>query len=171
MPTLVPITPALASLYKQVRLCALQDAPSAFGSTYAREIQLTDEDWHNRAISLDGNHRIGFLALDADEPCGLVLCFRDEHDSQQAEVLSMWVAPSHRATGLNSALLDAIRHWAASHSATTLRLMVVSNNAAAITFYQRYGFTKTGRTEPYPNDPTLSEFEMVRSTIAPSANI
>ena len=165
MPTLVPITPVLASLYKQVRLRALQDAPSAFGSTYAREIQLTDEDWHNRATSLDGSHRIGFLALDADEPCGLVLCFRDEHDSPQAEVLSMWVAPSHRRTGLSSALLDAIRHWAAPHGTTTLRLMVVSNNTAALAFYERYGFKKTGCTNPYPNNPTLVEFEMVRSTL------
>ncbi|MGA8938243.1 MAG: GNAT family N-acetyltransferase [Acidobacteriaceae bacterium] len=164
MPTLVPITPALASLYKQVRLRALQDTPSAFGSTYDRERQLTDEDWHNRVTSLDGNHRIGFLALDAGQPCGLVLCFRDERDSPQAEILSMWVAPSHRRTGLSSALLDAVRHWAASHRTTTLRLMVVNNNAAAIAFYQRYGFTMTGRASPYPNNPTLSEFEMARPT-------
>jgi len=31
-----------------------------------------------------------------------------------------------------------------------LQLMVTSNNEPANRFYQRLGFTETGRTEPYP---------------------
>jgi ribosomal protein S18 acetylase RimI-like enzyme len=38
--------------------------------------------------------------------------------------------------------------------------MVTCNNKAAIMFYQRLGFSLTGRTEPYPNDPALIEYEM-----------
>ena len=30
----------------------------------------------------------------------------------------------------------------------------------AIHFYERLGFALTGRTEPYPNDPSLKELEM-----------
>jgi len=41
-----------------------------------------------------------------------------------------------------------------------LLLMVTSNNDPAIRFYERLGFTKTGRTEPYPNDPNIFEYEM-----------
>ncbi|KUJ20547.1 uncharacterized protein LY89DRAFT_640184 [Mollisia scopiformis] len=33
---------------KAIRLYALKTAPEAFGSTYAREIAFTDEDWYNR---------------------------------------------------------------------------------------------------------------------------
>jgi len=40
--------------------------------------------------------------------------------------------------------------------------MVTSNNEPAILFYQRLGFTLTGRTAPYANDPALLEFEMSR---------
>jgi hypothetical protein len=29
-------------------------------------------------------------------------------------------------------------------------------------FYRRLGFEGTGRTEPYPNDPAVVEYEMVR---------
>jgi len=29
-------------------------------------------------------------------------------------------------------------------------------------FYERLGFIRTGRTEPYPNDPALIEYEMSR---------
>jgi ribosomal protein S18 acetylase RimI-like enzyme len=39
----------------------------------------------------------------------------------------------------------------------------VSNNEPAILFYQRLGFARTGRTEPYPNDPALIEYEMSRA--------
>ena len=164
MPELIPITPQLAELYKEVRLRALQADPFGFGSTYAREAQFADEVWHERITRFDGIQKIGFLALDAGKLCGLVGCFLDEQDPTQATVISMWVAPSHRGTGLSSTLLDAIRTWAHSRGASTLRLTVVSSNNTAIKFYERYGFTKTGRTEPYPNDPQLFEFEMTRPT-------
>jgi len=42
-------------------------------------------------------------------------------------------------------------------------LSVVSTNEAAISFYLRLGFTMTGKTEPYPNDPALIEYEMALS--------
>jgi ribosomal protein S18 acetylase RimI-like enzyme len=166
MPNLIPITPQLTALYKQVRLRALEDTPTAFGSTYTRESQLTDEDWRQRSLSLDGTHKIGFIALEENEPCGLVACFRDAADPTQAKVISMWVAPSHRGTGLAWSLLDAVHQWAASLGVTTLRLMVTSRNLRAIAFYQRYGFAPTGRTNPYPNDPTLHEIEMTRPLTA-----
>jgi ribosomal protein S18 acetylase RimI-like enzyme len=41
--------------------------------------------------------------------------------------------------------------------------MVTSDNAPALAFYQRLGFTLTGHTEPYPNDPALIEYQMSRS--------
>ena len=43
-----PITPALTATFKDVRLRALLDSPSAFGSTYAGEAQLSDADWEQR---------------------------------------------------------------------------------------------------------------------------
>lgn len=44
MITIEPITPQTALTFKAARLRALQDTPSAFGSTYAKESQLTDAD-------------------------------------------------------------------------------------------------------------------------------
>jgi ribosomal protein S18 acetylase RimI-like enzyme len=41
--------------------------------------------------------------------------------------------------------------------------MVVCVNETAISFYKRMGFVMTGRTEPYPNDPALIEYEMTHS--------
>jgi ribosomal protein S18 acetylase RimI-like enzyme len=38
--------------------------------------------------------------------------------------------------------------------------MVTNSNQGAIAFYERQGFSLTGTTEPYPNDPSLIEYEM-----------
>ena len=160
MPHLVPITPDHAASYRDVRLRALKDSPSAFGSTYAREILLTDADWQQRSANLDGVTKIGFLAMDASTTCGIVACFRDEQDPARAEVISMWVAPSHRGTGLSAALIDAIHAWATSRNIQTLKLMVTSNNVPAIAFYERCGFRRTGNTVPYSLDPESRELEM-----------
>jgi ribosomal protein S18 acetylase RimI-like enzyme len=40
--------------------------------------------------------------------------------------------------------------------------MVTSINEPAIRFYERLGFARTGRTEPYPNDQAVIEYEMAR---------
>jgi hypothetical protein len=38
--------------------------------------------------------------------------------------------------------------------------MVTSNNSTAIQFYERCGYSFTGTTGPYQNDPALFEYEM-----------
>jgi ribosomal protein S18 acetylase RimI-like enzyme len=81
----------------------------------------------------------------------------------------MWVAPAHRGRGVGKQLVNAILDWARSKHAQALCLMVTSNNEVALRFYQRLGFVRTGKTEPYPNDPALVEYEMVRP-IGPGEN-
>jgi ribosomal protein S18 acetylase RimI-like enzyme len=77
----------------------------------------------------------------------------------------MWVAPNYRRSGTGQLLVNAIESWARRTAAHTLQLMVTNNNLPAISFYERLGFTATGRTEPYPNDPSLSEYEMSKSIL------
>ena len=163
MTTLIPITPALVSDYKAVRLRALHDTPLAFGSTYARESEMTDEEWQARGERLTNGRDIGFLALFDGKYSGLALCFTDEEDAHKGQLISMWVAPEARRKSVGRQLIDAITAWASEHEISKLNLMVTSVNDAAIRFYEQLGFTKTGRTEPYPNDPALIEYEMSRT--------
>ena len=160
MVVLHQITAPLASTYKAVRLRALQDTPFAFGSTYARESNFSDTEWQQRTANLCTPRAIGYLALDNNDYCGIAVSFLKQQNPQHAELMSMWVAPTHRRTGTGRLLVDAIESWARRTGAHTFQLMVTSNNLAAIPFYQRLGFTKTGRTEPYPHDPTVIEYEM-----------
>jgi len=154
------ITPGNTLLFKAVRLRALQDAPHAFGSTYAKESQLTDSDWIKRVERWNGENGAGFLAMDQDSACGIAGSFLDQNDPTRAHLISMWTAPTHRQRGIGRLLVNHILNWARGRNARILQLMVTSNNEPEIRFYQRLGFTRTGRTEPYPNDPTVIEHEL-----------
>jgi ribosomal protein S18 acetylase RimI-like enzyme len=86
----------------------------------------------------------------------------DEDDAAVGQLISMWVAPEARRSGAGRILIDAIVAWAGERGLRTIKLMVTSVNGGAMEFYRRLGFERTGRTEPYPNDPAVVEYEMVR---------
>ena len=161
-----PLSLELLEPFKTARLNALQDTPSAFGSTYAKESQLSEEDWLRRATTWNSGRSACFLAMDEDISCGIVACKWDEPDENgpgKAHLLSMWVAPGYRRTGLGGRLVSAVEQWACAAGVRDLHLMVTSRNFAAMRFYEKRGFAFTGKTAPYPNDPKLFEREMAKS--------
>ena len=156
------ITTTKISLFKEVRLRALQDAPYAFGSTYAKEAGFSDTEWLRRAERWNGERGIGFVALEGDMACGIAGSLLDDRNETHAQLVSMWTAPTHRQRGIGRLLVNEVMEWAQDRKARALQLMVTSNNEPAIRFYERLGFTRTGRTEPYPNDASVLEYEMAR---------
>ncbi len=148
--------------FKQVRLRALQDSPRAFGSTYAQEAQFKPEEWAARAARWNGERGIGYLAIDDGVACGIAGGLLHADDDTRADLVSMWIAPTHRQHGVGRMLVEAVIDWARRRGVLTLRLTVVATNDSAIRFYHSLGFSMTGRTEPYPNDPALLELEMQR---------
>jgi ribosomal protein S18 acetylase RimI-like enzyme len=163
MITIEPISLANALHFKDARLRALRDTPLAFGSTYARESQLPDSEWLNRAAQWNGSSKILFLAMDHGNPCGVAGGYLYQDEPARAQLISMWVAPTHRQRGLGRRLVSEVFAWARSRGAHTVLLLVTSSNEPAIFFYEHLGFTLTGRTEPYPNDRTILECEMSRA--------
>jgi ribosomal protein S18 acetylase RimI-like enzyme len=68
----------------------------------------------------------------------------------------------YRKRGVGRLFVNEVLKWARGRKARVLLLMVTSINEPAIRFYERLGFTRTGRTQPYPNDPAVIEYEMSR---------
>jgi ribosomal protein S18 acetylase RimI-like enzyme len=161
MIVILRITPSDVHMFRAVRLRALQDTPGAFGATYAAESQLSDSDWLKRVERWNGERGVGFLAMDDGVPCGIAGGFIDEHNNSRAQLISMWTAPEYRRRGVGGQLVKAVRDWARQCNRTVFQLMVTSNNQPALDFYKRLGFSRTGRTEPYPNDPAVVEYEMI----------
>ena len=102
MPTLEPLSPQLVKEFKTVRLRALEDTPTAFGSTYAKESQLSDDDWRKRVAIWNGDTAACYIAIDEGAPCGIIAGYFDKDNPRRANVVSMWVAPAHRRTGLGN---------------------------------------------------------------------
>ncbi len=160
--TISRITALNASAFKAIRLRALRDAPYAFGSTYTRESEFSEAEWLARVERWNGEKGVGFLAMEGEVACGIAGSFLDENDVTRAVLVSMWTAPAYRRHGVGRLLVNAVLDWASSRGARILLLMVTSPNEAAMRFYERLGFARTGRTEPYPNDPAFIEYEMFR---------
>jgi len=143
---------------RDVRLAALQEAPSAFGSTYAREAPFTREQWLGR---LERSDAVTFLAWlpEAEEPAGLAGALEEDG---VVEVVSMWVRPGTRGRGVGAALVDAAAGWAKDRGHDSVYLWVTETNAPARALYERCGFIPTGERQPLPSDPSLPEIRMRR---------
>jgi ribosomal protein S18 acetylase RimI-like enzyme len=163
MVTIEQLSPHFALQLKRVRLTALRDTPSAFSSTYTRECRRSNEDWLKLASAWNSAQSVFYIAMDEGAPCGMIAGKFDENAPRRAWVLSMWVAPAHRRSGLGAALMDEVERWARGLAICELHLHVTSNNMTAQNFYEKCGFTRTGITQPYQNDPALFEYEMAKA--------
>ena len=144
---------------RQIRLAALQDAPDAFASTYAREETLDEAAWRAR-ISRGGSFLAYVQEISASEPVGLV----GGHETEPGTVglISMWVRPQARGHGVGEALIAAVLDWAQARHARSVHLWVTETNKAARRLYERCGFKPTGERQPLPSNPALGELAMTR---------
>ena len=156
------IKPDEVEVFKHTRLAALLDTPSAFGSTYEREIAFSDDEWASRAaMSASGHERAMFLATDAGEALGLVGGYRPDPTRPTVELISMWTAPSARRTGVGRELVAALIEWATATGAETVALWVTIGNEPAEVFYASLGFELTGEQQPIGPDRDEDEARMV----------
>jgi GNAT superfamily N-acetyltransferase len=77
------------------------------------------------------------------------------------ELVSVWVEPAWRGTGLAAGLITAVADWAVAAGAASLRLWVTTANRAARRRYETLGFVATGEVALLQSDPTRTEEAMV----------
>ena len=135
------------SLYRDLRLASLADAPGAFGSTLALEEAFSDDDWltritHGTASALD----LPLVAEVDGRPAGLCWVRIDPSDASVARLHQVWVHPDARRHGVARRMLHAAMHWARATGASTMALTVSAEPAARL--YRRAGFVDVGT--PYP---------------------
>lgn len=145
-------------LYREVRLAALLDTPSAFARTHAEEAAQSDEEWEFRTNrGAEGEASATFFAEVDGQVAGLVGGYRPE--AGLVELVSMWVAPTGRRLGTGTALVDAVVEWAGGDP---VELWVTRGNDPAIALYERCGFRTTDEVQPLPSDPCKDEIRMRR---------
>ena len=150
-------------LLRAVRLEMLSDTPTAYLETVAEAEARSEDEWRFRARrGSTGVTDYAIAAAPLDQPhrwAAYLACFVD--GPGRAHLVSVYVAPGRRGSGLTRRMVDDACHWARTEAGVdTLHLYVHEDNARAHAFYRRYGFTETGATMPYDLDPDKLEIEM-----------
>jgi ribosomal protein S18 acetylase RimI-like enzyme len=123
--------------WRSIRLQALEDAPHAFGTTYAEAAQWDMARWEAQLIEL-----ATFVAVVHGRDVGVVRGAAHHQSIHMRELVSLWVAPTARRQGIGAQLIDCVAAWAEAAGATALVLDVVAANTSAIALYERTRFRR-----------------------------
>lgn len=146
---------------KAIRLEGLLDAPDAFGSTHAREVDRDPAEWQRGLRDAWIVH-----ALDARMPptavgvAGLAQLTGPERTGEFL-LWGMYVQPGARGSGVAGRLVQAVLAEARARGAARVVLDVTSNNLGAIRLYEKCGFRLSGNDIAHPRRAELRELEMV----------
>jgi ribosomal protein S18 acetylase RimI-like enzyme len=139
---------------RDVRLAALANAPYAFMATLAQEQEFSEQRWRERIAK-----SVYFLAWDGAGPTGIIGGY--VQDDGGWHVISVWVVPAARGTGLADRLIEAVIGHMRAQGAQQASLWVTDGNDRARAFYRRHGFRATGNRQPVrPQTPDEWESEM-----------
>lgn len=143
---------ALPANLKYVSLLwASQDRAADVAALHAR---VFDPSWDEEAIRglLDHPASTAFLAFDGQSKS--VAGFIMAHiAADEAELLSVGVAPEWQRMGLGRRLIEGLARAAKRAEAQRLFLEVAEDNTAALALYRSSGFKETGRRKGYYKRP------------------
>ncbi|WP_327319883.1 GNAT family N-acetyltransferase [Streptomyces sp. NBC_01235] len=141
-----------------VRVARTQDIPGLVASSaglFAEDAGTRDPsvdvDWPRRhgeasfAAALEDGSRL-VLVLERDGQVvghlmGSVTEPSPMRPVRSATLMSVYVRPAHRGDGAGARLVEAFLAWAAEHGAGQTEVTAYTDNADAIRFYERHGFT------------------------------
>jgi GNAT superfamily N-acetyltransferase len=130
---------------RDVRLRALEEAPSAFATRFEEARTRPDEWWVDwTARSATDHDQAMFLAWVDDEPVGIAGTFVDDGTRW---LISMWTTPALRGRGVGRALVDAVVAFARGAGTTEVLLEVTDGNEGARALYRGCGFVDAGPGE------------------------
>jgi ribosomal protein S18 acetylase RimI-like enzyme len=137
------------ALYRDMRLKALADAPSAFCQTLSSAQQIPDEEWQARLVC----DRPDSLNLPIKVWCGETVAGmawgRINTDTPNiAYLFQMWVDPRFRRLGIGRQIIRFFLEWAKAQAATHAELGVTCGETAPYRLYQSFGFRPQGSPEP-----------------------
>lgn len=111
--------------------------------------QRTDEPKVREMIEADGSR----VELAFDAAGTLTACVHLKREpSGSCYVGMLTVDPTRQAGGLGKELLARTEELARGWGCRAMRMTVIDARAELIAYYERRGYRRTGRTEPFPSD-------------------
>lgn len=139
------LTPADAAAFQALRLEALTQAPSAFGSTAEEEAGRSIAEVAD-SLGVDAGRQV-FGAVAGSVLVGIVAVGREPGTKERHRgfIRSLYLQPAHRGQGIARALMQAALDCAAQMPGLfQLSLSVTAGNMAAERLYAAYGFVRCG---------------------------
>ncbi len=155
--------------YRQIRLEALQTAPQAFTTTYAEMVDQPAAFWQERLAKVEaGAGNWLWFARSGERMVGMMGAYLPE-GSSQAVIVSVYVAPEFRGTGVSRALMAALlSELGQMQGIRTLELSVTQGQAAALGLYKHFGFEIVQESEAAKGDGSAHiEYRMRRKNSGP----
>jgi GNAT superfamily N-acetyltransferase len=145
-----------------LRLEMLRDTPLAYAETLEHALLVDEAEWRRRAARGTTAGQTSIVAIDGERWVGHMGGYVPDAATGPL-LVGVYVAPDRRgdAAGVSRLLLDAVERWALGHG-DTLRLEVHEDNPRARRFYEKLGFTLTGRSREYELEPGGLELEMIK---------
>lgn len=135
--------------YRDVRLRALREAPSAFASTLEEESGHSESFWRDLVSRTASAMEATVLAVDRGGTLAGTAFVRVSSDPpHDGYVGAMWVDEDLRGGGWADALLNEAERFAQRLGSTAMELWVSGSNPQAQRFYERNGYRPTGVQEP-----------------------
>ncbi|MFC3418683.1 GNAT family N-acetyltransferase [Salinicoccus hispanicus] len=137
-----------AKQYLLLRLEGLKTDPAAFGTTYAREVELSLMDFERRIDASETQFTVG--GFDEVELVCTAAFIRSQgaKSKHKGSLIAMYCKSEYRGTGIAkevvSHLIDRVKEI---DGVEVINLSVVTENARAAAFYESFGFEVYG-TEP-----------------------
>lgn len=145
--TIRPLCPgdgsAVAALERQI-----------FGSPWSEKTVADSIEQANRYLTeREGTTGAAWGAFGAFEDGVLVGYFFSAAAAGEGELHRIAVAPEKRRLGLGDALMERFLDWLSENGAGTAFLEVRSGNDAAVSLYEKHGFSEIGRRRNYYKNP------------------
>jgi len=129
---------------RSIRLCALKDAPDAFATLFEDAQKLPMSSWREQLRNLPT------LVAKHGVDVGMVRGAQHQDDARTLYLISMWVEEAWRGKGVATDLVQRLIAYAKEAGYRRVILDVADDNARALRFYERMGFTATGRRSRLP---------------------
>ena len=134
--------------FRELRLEALKNHPTAFGQDYTENLLQPQKYWEEK-LTVKSEEQALFFAEQNGQLIGMTGIFRrlSKKSMHSASIWGVYVKPEWRGRHISEALAHSCLNWAKQQNVIVVKLGVLTNNFSAIRCYERCGFSTYG-TEP-----------------------
>ena len=137
--------PVDSDAFRELRLYALQDSPTAFSADYQKNLNHSSQYWED-LLTMNQDESTIFLAHHETRLVGMTGIARggSPKTRHSATIWGVYVRPEWRGMHIAENLINACRTWAKARKIVAAKLGVTATNTSAIRCYERCGFRITG---------------------------